>query len=226
MKNRPILLRYLYILAAFIGLSFAITLFNVLHASASGVGDAGTPTLLPATISTPGPGTETTPNTSNPHSAGNCLTCHGNENLQGKLPNGEIVSLYVVPIVHTGSFHNKPEGSCLYCHQDQKEYPHKGSTFQSCTVCHWQIAGNEPKNGQLIFDLPYQDARAISLSVNDACHNCHKGQFEEVKDSDHTRILNEGNRYAPVCIDCHKGHDITTVDRLAAAQICSKCHLA
>ncbi|HEY3311599.1 MAG TPA: cytochrome c3 family protein [Anaerolineales bacterium] len=197
-----------------------LTGLNVPAASARKALD-GTSTPL-APVATP---TSAQP-AANPHTSGNCLGCHGNDKLVGKLPDGETISLQIVPVVRQGSFHNQDGMSCAFCHDDQKEFPHKGTVSQSCSVCHWQISGIEPVNGQLIFDLPFQDARALSLSINDACRKCHEDKFNEIKDSGHTRILNEGNRYAPVCVDCHNGHDITSVNRLNTSQVCKKCHLA
>lgn len=146
--------------------------------------------------------------------------------MNGKFANGDTISLFIVPVVHKGSFHNQPGMSCKICHVDQREFPHKNSSSQSCAVCHWQQSGGAQQADKAVFEIPFEDKRAMVLSINDACKQCHAKQFDEVKDSGHSRIFNEGNRYAPVCVDCHTGHDITPVNRPAIAKICSKCHLA
>jgi hypothetical protein len=145
----------------------------------------------------------------------------------GKFPNGETVSLYVVPLEQSDSFHTQKGIGCRVCHQDQQSYPHKDSSNQSCTVCHYQISGGAPQGGdQQVFNMPYEDARALSLSLSTACQQCHSNKFDEVKDSAHTRLQKEGDRYAPVCVDCHSGHNISNVNRLMVAKVCSQCHRA
>lgn len=217
MKNRTLTFRKLGLFLAVAGLLVTFASLNILGVSARAAADA---------TATPEPTTAPAQTGSSPHTSGDCLACHGQEKMIGKLPNGDLLSLTIVPMTHEGSFHNQPGAGCTFCHLDQQQYPHKGSTPQACTVCHWQMSGTAPVDGKLVFDLPYEDARAVALSINNVCQKCHKEKFEEVKNSGHTRILNEGNRYAPVCVDCHSAHDITAVDRIRIAQICSKCHLA
>jgi len=175
---------------------------------------------------TPTPGTAPSTNSMSPHASGDCLGCHSKENIIGKTKNGETVSLSIVPIVHQGSFHNQEGMSCIICHEEQKDYPHKDSPGNSCSVCHWQMSGASAAPEQMIFDIPMEDVRAIGLNVAFACQKCHEDKADEVKGSAHTQILLEGNRFAPVCVDCHNGHDITKIDRIKIAQTCAKCHQA
>jgi len=178
---------------------------------------------------TPTPVTTEAPNLKvNPHLGGNCLDCHGDPNLVGKTIDGDTVSLYIQPGNHQGSFHNREgEGCGKVCHQAQSVYPHETSTMDSCASCHWPATTGDPaKGGKLVFNLPYSDVRAIALEVNTTCQKCHSEIFETTTDSAHTRIMQEGNRYAPVCSDCHGSHDIQKVDRSGISGVCKKCHLA
>lgn len=163
----------------------------------------------------------------NPHIGSDCLDCHGRPNMVGQALNGEQVSLTVEPSDHQGSFHSRPSGGCTtFCHEAQLSYPHSNSTMDSCAVCHWQQGGVNNTSGILVFKLPYQDVRAIALETNLNCKKCHSEIFETTTDSAHTRIMQEGNRYAPVCSDCHSGHDISLVTRDKISGVCKKCHLA
>ncbi|HBG74235.1 MAG: hypothetical protein A2X25_03660 [Chloroflexi bacterium GWB2_49_20] len=163
----------------------------------------------------------------NPHEDGECLDCHGNPALTGLTMDGETISLYIQPAAHQESFHSREGGGCnKFCHQAQATYPHETSTAESCAVCHWQVSGQAPVDGKLVFKLPYVDARAITLEVNTSCKKCHVEIFESTTDSAHTRIMLEGNRYAPLCSDCHSGHDISLVTRQGVSDVCKKCHLA
>lgn len=176
--------------------------------------DASTPTPALAGTST------------NPHLSGDCMDCHGDPRLLGKTINGETVSLYIQPGIHEGTFHNRTGGGCTkVCHEQQTVYPHETSTMESCASCHWQT-GAPAGSAVLLFNLPYADVRSIAIEVNSTCKKCHTDIFETTTDSAHTRIMQEGNRYAPLCSDCHGSHDITTVDRAGISAICKKCHLA
>jgi hypothetical protein len=203
-----------------------------MHASAAGATSTpdASPTASPNPVASPSveptltaAPTQTIPS---PHTSGDCLGCHGNQNMMGKLPSGETVSLYVVPVVDESSYHTQKGIGCGFCHLDQETYPHKGSSSQACAICHTDVTGGATRSGPMVFDLPFADAREMTLSLNDGCRNCHSDRFDEVKDSAHTRIMNDGNRFAPVCVDCHSGHDISSIDRISETQICSKCHLA
>jgi hypothetical protein len=194
--------------------------WNVLVASA-----ASTPVML-GQVSNPTPTPEATQMGSSPHTSGDCLGCHSNQKMAGKFQNGETISLAIAPVEKSDSFHTQKGVGCRFCHQDQQTYPHKSTTTPACSVCHYQMTGTTSEGEQLVFDLPYEDARALSLSMTGACQQCHSEKFDEVKDSAHTRFQEEGNRYAPVCVDCHNGHKISTVDRLQVAKVCSQCHLA
>jgi len=164
---------------------------------------------------------------SNPHLGGDCLACHGNPALTGVTMDGETISLYIQPTDHQETFHSRSGGGCnKFCHEAQTSYPHVTSTIESCAVCHWKVSGQTPTDEKLTFKLPYNDVRAITLEVNTSCQKCHVEIFESVTDSAHTRIMQEGNRFAPVCSDCHSGHDISLVTREGISGVCKKCHLA
>jgi hypothetical protein len=234
MKNLHSLFRKTVLFLAVTGLLLILASWNVRVASATTLRadedapsaaavvavQASSPTPTPQPTSAP---VQTGPS---PHTSGDCLGCHGNEKMVGKFPNGETVSLYVVPLEQADSFHTQKGVGCGFCHQDQKTYPHKDTASQACSICHYQISGNAPQGDQLVFDLPYEDARALSLSLSTACRQCHSNKFDEAEDSAHTRLQKEGNRYAPVCVDCHSGHRISNVNRLMIAKVCSQCHRA
>lgn len=158
-----------------------------------------------------------------PHQTGDCLGCHSNPEMAGRFADGKIISLYYDPKEHEGSDHFD---GCRSCHDAQQEYPHKNSQSQSCDVCHLQIFDASGQSTQ-IFDISsYPDERAIAIEINSSCHKCHQGKFQEITDSEHTRVLERGNRFAPICVDCHGGHNITSPNepRTKIAQICSQCH--
>jgi hypothetical protein len=183
--------------------------------------DTPTPTPNPTPTAAPMQGTG---------GHGDCLSCHSNPNLVGKFTNGETKSLYYDESQHTSSIHADRGMDCRACHIEQKDYPHPMSLQNTCSTCHWEIAnGQKPsQDTPLVFDIPLESPRALSLQLNQACEGCHQTQAKEVVDSDHELIRKKGNTFAPVCVDCHGSHDVAAVgdSRSDIPQICSKCHLA
>lgn len=176
---------------------------------------------LPALAQESGP----TPTVANPHTTNDCLGCHSNPNMVGKFADGKTMSLYYDPKSHEGSKHVE---ECRTCHDAQQEYPHKVSQPKSCEVCHSQIFNGVSKDETVFEMASYQDERAVDMEINNSCRNCHTEKFNEISDSAHTRVLERGNRFAPICMDCHGSHHITSPNepRTKIPQICSKCHLS
>ena len=164
------------------------------------------------------------PMDNNPHRAGDCLGCHSFPNIKGRTTNGEIVSLSIQPGDSDMNFHTQAGIGCKFCHLQQGEYPHGSSTFATCTVCHTMNGQPVDQNAELIFSLPFKDAREFTLSFNTSCSQCHQEKTEQVESSVHTRLLNEGNVYAPICVDCHGSHNIGDASRQNQSDICKKCH--
>lgn len=165
-------------------------------------------------------------NPKNPHDDPlNCLGCHDNPKMVGQFPDGGTISLFFDPETHPESNHMP---RCAACHDNQQTYPHEGSRQTSCTTCHWQKSGVLEEPQQLIFPLPYPDERTMSLDISGSCKKCHKEKFTESADSVHLQIMDEGNRFAPVCVDCHSSHDIVPggLNRASVPVICSECHLS
>ena len=163
---------------------------------------------------------------SNPHINGVCLGCHGKIKMQGRLANGELITLNIKMLTDQSSFHTQKGVSCTICHQDQVNYPHKGSADDSCATCHPQSVDIAPDSEETFtFILPFKDTRDLAISLSIACQKCHGDKFEQVKNSSHTKLLAEGNTATPVCVDCHTGHDIVTVDRQTVSKVCQKCHM-
>lgn len=160
----------------------------------------------------------------NPHQAGDCLGCHGLPGMKGRTENDEVVSLYIQPAEHEVNFHTQAGVGCKFCHVEQGEYPHASSSFSTCAGCHGLNNQTVDLNAELIFNLPYKDTRDFTLSFNNACAQCHQEQYKQVEESIHTKIRMEGNKFAPVCVDCHSAHNITEANRGTLSQICSKCH--
>jgi len=178
---------------------------------------AGTQTVQTAPTATDG----------NPHeNPSNCLGCHDNPKMMGQFEGGTSVSLYLDISTHPESNHLF---RCAACHDKQQTYPHDGTDQSSCAICHWQKSGTPEEPQQLIFSLPYPDERTLSLEVSDTCKKCHQEKFTESADSVHLQIMeSEGNRFAPVCVDCHSSHDIVPggLTRASVSTTCSECHLS
>jgi|GEM_PF-149667 len=132
-----------------------------------------------------------------------CLACHAKPGLSYTFPGcGETVSLTVDQAALSQSVHGKAGITCTGCHTNITGYPH-------------------PK-------LEAQDCRAFTVSRAEACATCHAEITEAQHDSIHYRLLREGNRDVPTCVECHGGHDITPPGepRYKLSQTCGQdgCH--
>ena len=161
----------------------------------------------------------------NPHETNDCMGCHSNPAMVGKFANGKTMSLYYDPKQHEGSVH--VEG-CRACHDAQQTYPHNEPQTTSCEICHATMFGGSAATAPEFQISAYEDERAVEMEINKACQKCHGEKFKEITDSEHTRILARGNRYAPICVDCHGTHNITSPNkpRTRIPEICSKCHMS
>jgi hypothetical protein len=157
-----------------------------------------------------------------PHASGDCYACHSQPGMTGKAQNGETVSL----TIDKDHYQDQVHSSCIFCHVAQKSYPHEASTTQSCAVCHWEKSGGTPPTDGMTFDLPFEDARAVSLSINDACSRCHGEIADLIQNNVHSRTMATGNRFLPACVDCHGLHNIQKINHRDAVHICAKCHNA
>ncbi len=167
-----------------------------------------------------------------PHGNANCLMCHSDPDFVGHLPSGESLSLYVDPSEYYQSVHASAGLECLACHVDQQNYPHGETVQLGCTKCHSEITDDVGINAitykPLDVTLAYDDKRQVSITLNEECRLCHEEKFDEAVDSAHSRVLDAGNRLAPICVDCHGSHDIVSPDepRVKISQTCSGCHLS
>ena len=158
----------------------------------------------------------------------NCRMCHTDHNFRGRFRNGDIIDLYV----DSGEFENSVHGpaglECIACHPQTSSYPHElGGKQIDCVTCHPEKGGEPEKPGEaLIVELPYEDQRDMTLSINNSCRSCHKEEFKVAGDSIHVKVLEAGNLYAPVCVDCHGSHGITSPDqpRAKISRTCGECH--
>ena len=78
--------------------------------------------------------------------------------------------------------------------------------------------------------LPHTDPNS-SIShknVPSTCKKCHEGIFNQFELSTHGQLWKAGNEKGPVCVTCHKSHEIgsteTAAFRVAIPGGCSNCH--
>jgi hypothetical protein len=128
-----------------------------------------------------------------------CMDCHKDKNLSMTLPSGEKLSLYVDETGMSGSVH-AGKLNCTDCHNDITGYPHK--KLQAATK------------------------RDFSITEYEACKRCHFAEYTKTLDSMHYKVLQSGDKNAPLCTDCHGFHDVTKPDqpRSKISQACGACH--
>ena len=163
-----------------------------------------------------------------PHDAeGNCMMCHANPEFHGVFENNESLLLYVNMGELNASVHAAAGLKCEACHTNINQYPHGDKQQLSCIACHPASGGNmETKFVPLVVDLPYADKRSMVLDINDKCRACHEEEYKSTEGSAHEKVFESGNVNAPMCVDCHGGHDVVQpgTPRTVIVDICGKCH--
>jgi predicted CXXCH cytochrome family protein len=159
----------------------------------------------------------------------NCLMCHADPDFKGSFQNGELISLYVDSGEYEQSVHGPAGLECLACHTGISQYPHHVEEQVTCLDCH-PDEGGQPDTlyATLRVQLSYADHREMTLDINESCRSCHEEEFEVAGDSAHVRVLEGGNRDAPVCVDCHGDHNISppVEPRSKISHTCGTCHRA
>ncbi len=153
------------------------------------------------------PAAVTEPGVSNDY----CLECHAKPGQVNTLPSGEQQYLSIDPAGYNASVHGSGGYACVQCHTTIRTFPHPEQTAQ--------------------------DLRDVTLQNYETCKQCHESNFDLTHDSVHQAALDDGNRDAAVCSDCHNPHyqkaltDPSTGElwpnaRLAVPQTCARCHSA
>jgi hypothetical protein len=133
-----------------------------------------------------------------------CLACHSQPGLTMTFPNGDVKSVTVDPEAFHMSAHGAnnswDELQCTDCHTNY-QYPHE--------------------------EIPIENAREYTVTMNQVCEDCHVQYFEKALDSVHGAQLLDGNLDAAICTDCHGAHDtpiLGDAPRVAISQTCEQCH--
>jgi hypothetical protein len=182
-----------------------------------------------------------------------CMSCHGLR-LSTTFRNGETLSLTIDRSLLEDSVHAKL--SCSDCHYGFSSEEHPRRVFrtkreytlassESCRRCHFD------KYTKTLESIHYtmlsqgnlkapactdchgshsiaHGSRERSLTTR-RCRECHPDIYAVYAGSVHGKaLLDEHNQDVPVCIDCHKAHDIVhplTLDyREKIPAMCSNCH--
>jgi hypothetical protein len=159
----------------------------------------------------------------------NCLMCHGDPDFLGTFENDELLSLHVEKAEYDSSVHGPAGLNCAACHTNLTRYPHHDEQ-KICIACHPEQGGSiDTEYKPLRAELSFADRREMVLSINEACRSCHTHEFEIAVDCAHVKVMEGGNREAPVCVDCHGGHSIVRLaerPRGEVSEMCGECHKA
>ncbi|MBI5354246.1 MAG: hypothetical protein HZB50_16505 [Chloroflexi bacterium] len=183
-----------------------------------------TGTVIPTVEMTPTPVVSDSPHDD---ADSNCMMCHANPNFYGTFEDNDSVSLYVSSGDLSASVHAEGGLKCVACHTNINRYPHTEKKQLTCTECHSDSGGQMgTRFVSLVVELPYPDKRTMVLDINDKCRTCHQEEFKSTDESAHKKVFKSGNMSAPVCVDCHGGHNTKKpgTPRTNIVDICAKCH--
>jgi predicted CXXCH cytochrome family protein len=127
-----------------------------------------------------------------------CLACHS-EPMEMAFPNGTSTSLEVRPGDLEESVHAGV--ACVDCHPGTDDVPHP--------------------------QLNVSSERQFRVAMAEQCRQCHFTEYRDTLESIHAQAVARGDATAPVCVDCHGGHDIKPAaqPRTRIAETCGRCHV-
>lgn len=133
-----------------------------------------------------------------------CMICHGKKDLSRTEETGRKVSLFVDLEQLAGTVHADKE--CTDCHADVTEIPHQALPEKvNCRRCHY--SGN-------------------TVGAPDTL------DYDQYEHSVHGMEVAAGNPKAPVCQDCHGGHDVfshtlekSKFNHENIPALCGNCHI-
>ncbi|MEW6411360.1 MAG: hypothetical protein AB1483_02675 [Candidatus Zixiibacteriota bacterium] len=133
----------------------------------------------------------------------NCMICHGKKDHHKIEASGKRVSLYVDETTIEKSVHASRK--CTDCHVDITEIPHQPAQKVNCRRCHYSGNPVGAPQGEL---------------------------YDQYEHSVHGLEVARGNPKAPVCQDCHGGHDVIShlipesgFYRENIPRTCGTCHI-
>jgi predicted CXXCH cytochrome family protein len=182
-----------------------------------------------------------------------CLRCH-QQNIRVTFQNDSAFPVSVNPAHLEASVHNKL--TCSDCHYGFSSEEHPKRHFRTrrdmsiasaelCRRCHFDkyakfqdsIHYTRLSQGNLAAPVctDCHDSHAIAAAGKERidsanrCKKCHLDIYTVYAKSIHGgALLNEHNKDVPVCVDCHRTHDIqsphTVEYRERIPEMCSKCH--
>ncbi|MGD0281768.1 MAG: cytochrome c3 family protein [Dissulfurispiraceae bacterium] len=182
-----------------------------------------------------------------------CMKCH-DRHLKMVFKDNEALLLTVDRSLLQSSVHH--ELSCSDCHFgfSSKEHPKRMfgsrraftiSSSETCRRCHFDkysktlesihfaILNQGNLNAPVCTDChgshSIQKGRIEKLLLVKRCEKCHKPIFDIYAASVHGKaLIDENNQDVPICIDCHRAHDIsnplTLEYRERIPEMCGNCH--
>jgi predicted CXXCH cytochrome family protein len=127
-----------------------------------------------------------------------CLACHA-DTVEITFADGHTRALQVDQATLDASSH-AGKAKCVDCHSEAREIPHPERRFES--------------------------SRHFTIAASEGCRQCHFADYRRTLDSVHADAVARGDRTAPVCVDCHGGHDVKAPNRprTRVAATCARCH--
>jgi predicted CXXCH cytochrome family protein len=89
-----------------------------------------------------------------------------------------------------------------------------------CTDCHFGFSAREHPQRS------FMNKRDFTIVSTEICRRCHFDKYTKTLEGIHFNIMSKGNLNAPVCVDCHGSHRITSGrnEKVRSARRCEQCH--
>ncbi len=148
---------------------------------------------------------------------GVCVDCHGGHSVQSmKETSGDgCTGCHRYPVTMTFK-----DGTKHRLEVDENGLKASVHKKLRCADCHFGFSAKEHP------ERVFKDRRNFRIVAAETCRRCHFDKYTKTLEGIHFNLLLSGNLKAPVCIDCHGSHTISSGrhEKVRSAQRCEACH--
>ena len=126
---------------------------------------------------------------------------------------------------------------CFFCHTDPIEIAFADDSTRTLQVAAGELDGSvhagiacvdcHPATSEVPHPArQFSSSRQFTVAASEQCRQCHFTEYRQSLESVHAQAVARGDVTAPVCVDCHGGHDVGRAGepRTRVAETCGRCH--
>ncbi|MDP2166837.1 MAG: cytochrome c3 family protein [Thermodesulfovibrionales bacterium] len=144
-----------------------------------------------------------------------CVDCHGAHSVKKASDSDSCRGCHTYSLSIT--FGN---GETAHFRIDPEEIQESVHSKLRCYDCHFGFSQEEHPIRS------FKSKRDLTIIASEGCRRCHFDKYTKTLEGIHYDILSRGNLSAPVCVDCHGSHSISSGrrEKVLSARRCQRCH--